>query len=26
MAESKRDSRGGNKHVILEYNCPINSA
>jgi predicted ArsR family transcriptional regulator len=23
MAESKRDSRGGNKHVILEYNCPI---
>lgn len=23
MAESKRDSRGRNKHVILEYNCPI---
>jgi predicted ArsR family transcriptional regulator len=23
MAESKRESRGGKKHVLLEYNCPI---
>src|SRR5215831_11005681 len=23
MAESKKDSRGGGEHVILEYNCPI---
>ena len=23
MAESKREPKGGNKHVILEYNCPI---
>ena len=23
MAESKKESRGGGNHVILEYNCPI---
>jgi predicted ArsR family transcriptional regulator len=23
MAESKRESRRGGKHVLLEYNCPI---
>jgi predicted ArsR family transcriptional regulator len=23
MAESKRESKGGKKHVLLEYNCPI---
>jgi predicted ArsR family transcriptional regulator len=23
MAESKKESRGGRKHVLLEYNCPI---
>lgn len=23
MAESKKESKGGRKHVLLEYNCPI---
>jgi predicted ArsR family transcriptional regulator len=23
MAESKKESKGGKKHVLLEYNCPI---
>ena len=23
MAESKKKSRGGREHVLLEYNCPI---